>query len=248
MGLSDLVGPVGEAPEWEVVMGREHRLGRNVPRAVEKAGNPMIRHARSSERHWSGQPETRPRDEAAGVCLDGKSGGPHAGSASGLGSMLGWRCTRAARNSPGGVLTRQAAPCSSKAVTPCPDCSGLGPDRPRKLRLARSGTDAVECSTCPPQARPGPAALARMCHGVRPALRPGGWLCTAVPEETAARQRSRDGNPPPRSRRATSARRLRGIPSRLHRNVRDPSGSWSEAIMAWGWRVWMKWGVGLIEG
>lgn len=34
----------------------------------------------------------------------------------------------------------------------------------------------------------------------------------------------------------------RGIPSRLHRNVRDPSGSGSEAIMAWGWRVWMKWG------
>ena len=48
--------------------------------------------------------------------------------------------------------------------------------------------------------------------------------------------------PPPLTRCPTLGHRLRGIPSRLARTVRDPSGNGSAASMTWGWRVWKKWG------
>ncbi len=145
-----------------------------------------------------------------------------------------------------------------------PDCSGRDPDRPRDMLLARvPARTLIACSGCMyvvvqmktferdmqsrnhVRHRPGPAQtpLTRLSAGVEQKSRPGGWLCTI--RVAADRPPAEPRWPPPlRPARATFARPARSIPSHLHRNVRDPSGSGSGASMAWGWRVWKRCGGG----
>ena len=96
---------------------------------------------------------------------------------------------------------------------------------------------------CPPQARPGDTPLARPFGLARNEPGPVAGFPPA-PRGLAPRKPVLPAEPrwppPPEACRATSARPAPGIPSHLHRNVRDPSGSGSAGIMAWGWRVWKK--------
>ena len=71
--------------------------------------------------------------------------------------------------------------------------------------------------------------------------RPGGWLCTPLPKEDRPPAEPR-WSPPPLTRCPTLGHHLRGIHSRVHRNVRDPSGSGSAASMTWGWKGWKRLG------
>ena len=153
---------------------------------------------------------------------------------------------------------RQAAACMTRrlAYPPAP-LQGPPPGllRPRSGQTAR---DAFGAGSGTDPGRPFPARHVR--HRSGPVTRPspafsGGrgttparWLAFHRPPRGLTRlgpmpPAEPPWPPPPETSRATSARPAPDIPSRLHRNVRDPSGSGSGASMAWRWRVWKRWGI-----
>ena len=128
---------------------------------------------------------------------------------------------------------------------PHPGCPGHDPDRPREMLLARvPARTLMRCQQCLPvcvrettgagciqhtMSATGPVRCLRASPALRQAwseIRPGGWLCTPLPREDRPPAEPR-WPPPPLTRRTTFGHKIRGIPSRLHRNVRDPSGSGS---------------------
>jgi len=153
---------------------------------------------------------------------------------------------------------RQAAPCRPRSRPfACPSSGPSARIAPAAVRTDR-GTcvwrgfrhgpwRAVSGPSCPPQARPGDTPLARLSAGAEqdpgpvagfPPARLG--TCPAKPVLPAEPR----WPPPPEACRATSAHPAPGIPSRLHRNVRDPSGSGSAGDYGMGvegvekgWRV-----------
>jgi hypothetical protein len=149
---------------------------------------------------------------------------------------------------------RQAAACMTRrlAYPPAP-LQGPPPGllRPRSGQTAR---DAFGAGSGTDPGRPLPARHVR--HRPGPVTRPSpafsGWQETtptrwlafhrlprdlplwAGPASNRCRQRNPDGLRLPKPRRATSARPAPGIPSRLARNVRDPSGSGSASEYGMG--------------
>ena len=125
-------------------------------------------------------------------------------------------------------------------------------NRPREMLLAlapaRTLTDrpaalcvGTLCRPCPPQARSGLIPQRPHLRGLQRESRPGGWRGhLAVPPWLWGEPRNRTPPaeprwlPPPPARRRTLGPWTGGIPFRLARNVRDPSGSGSTGIMAWG--------------
>jgi len=102
----------------------------------------------------------------------------------------------------------------------------------------------AQTAPCPPQARTGaPPPPVRQ----ESRTRPGGWLARES-RRKAHRQRNRVGHRLFPKATLTFAWPSRGIPSHLHRNVRDPSGSGSRPSLARGWNVGMKWGGFCEEG
>ena len=137
---------------------------------------------------------------------------------------------------------RQAAPCRPRSrLFACPSSGPSARVAPAAIRTDR-GTcvwrgfrhgpwQAASGPPCPPQARPGQPAPRPPCGQTRNGIRPGGWLSTGflgcLSRETPMPPAEPRWPPPPEASRATSARPAPGIPSRLARNVRDPSGSGS---------------------
>ena len=139
---------------------------------------------------------------------------------------------------------------------PRPDCSGRDPDRPRDMFLAwvpaRTLTSLFRpCMSVIVQTkgferdmhsrdhvrhRPVPVTwpLDRLAADWEQI--PARWLALHAPQAPVLPAEPR-WPPPLRPARATFAHPPRSIPSRLARNVRDPSGSGSAASMAWGSRV-----------
>ena len=115
-----------------------------------------------------------------------------------------------------------------------PDRWAMPPALPPKPRVRWNTSSQIMSATGPARwfrphphdrwlgTQPGPVAgFARRSGEHRPPAEPR-WL------------------PPPRPVRPTSGRPVRGIPSRLARNVRDPSGSGSKPSMTWAWRMGIK--------
>ena len=137
-----------------------------------------------------------------------QSGGPRAGSASGKIGIGVALLSRAARNSPDDVPTRQALALLARGgwLSGLPLFRALPPGlpRPRPGRAAGAALGVVPARTLPakrkhvrhrPAPLPRPARLTRT-SGTGP--RPGGWLCTTP--ESAARQRNHVGHRLPVSR------------------------------------------------
>ena len=164
-----------------------------------------------------------------------RSGGPHAGFASGEG-VVGWRGSRTARVSPDDVRIRQAAPCTPGSglstrfppglLRPQPgQAAGVGLGIP-----ARTLTHTWRVMSATGPDRPCVPHLAFRL--VRTKTRPGGWLCTRLERG------------PPASGTPMASASFRALPhvtanperpsSRLVENVRDPSGTGSPMMMAWG--------------
>jgi len=126
-------------------------------------------------------------------------------------------------------------------VYPRPDCSGRDQDRPREWFSQGSGTDP----DAPHPARhvrhrPGPASAPRTQPFDWARRNPARWLALHGPPERA----------PPASGTPMASTSSRCLPhvtanperpsSRLVQHVRDPSGSGSAGIMAWGMTVGTK--------